>query len=214
MVTSNGVQDAPTPNNDLVPKADFDRVRVQADEATKGLESLKAQLLDPNYLEYLEHKNAGGQKPAAPTRPANLNSMSIDDLQKLIADSSMNAVRAALNPVYTRLNEVQAKLELEDVRTKYADFDKHSDAVTGILQTSPNELTIEQAYIIAKANAPAEAPKEAPKTPAKAPVASEKPGTTVPLSNDTVTSFKNPAQAGMAAWSEVAAKHGISGDTI
>lgn len=203
------------PTNDLVPKTEVTKVQNQLQETTKSLDAMRNQLLDPSYLEFLESKKIA---PVARTNtPTNLNlaNMSIDDLRKVIAEQTAEAVKNVVSPLFVRINDIQAKQELDDVKSRYPDFADYQDKVVAILDANPkSDITIEQALLIAKGGSQKEAPAKTEVKDLKIPTSVEKPGTTVPLSGDTLKTFKNGAEAGNAAWKEVAAKHGLQGDTI
>lgn len=205
---------AETPNQtETVPKTEFDQLQSKASEATRTMEALKDQLLAPEYLSYLESRKAPKPAVTAPGAAVSLANMTLEQLQSMLQQGIAATVQEALKPLTTRLNDVQVKQELAEVIERHDDFPKFREKVVEILQTSTNELTIEQAYLMAKAQAPVIPP--AVNTPAvKAPSSNERPSANVPLDGESVNKYKNPDAAGTAAWSEVAAKHGLSGDTI
>lgn len=198
-----------------VPKEQFVQAQQQNAEASKNLEALKNQLLDKDYLEFLESKRAPAKgAPAATLQSVDLKNLDMQGLVKLIQEHTLETVTKAVGPQLQKITgaitDVQAVIELDQARQKYEDFDKYSKEISSILEHSQNELTIAQAYLMAKAQAPAEN-KEEKKTPPKF---SERPGSTVPLDGDTIKTFKNSTEAATSAWNTVAAKHGLSGDTI
>lgn len=202
---------------ETVSKQDFVRVQQQAEEAGRNLEVLRQQLADPEYLEYRQAKANSRANPAAPATPVNLQNMTLEQLQQLIVQGAAGAVQQVVKPIAERLEQAEAELELDRVQRKYEDFDEFRDNVSQILKTSTNELTIEQAYLMAKATKPAADPAApaatAPAAPA-APRGNERPSASVPLDGDSAKTFKTPEAAGQAAWQEVAARRGLSGDTI
>lgn len=202
------------PQPETVPKAEFEQVKSKAEEATRTMETLKNQLLDPEYLSYLESKRAPrAAAPSAPMQTVNMANMTLEQLQTMIRDGVANTVQEALKPFNTRLSDVMVKQELADAMKKFPDFDEYRGKITEVFQTSQNELTIEQAYHLAKSQSSMEAPKtETPK--AKAPASNEKPSASVPVDGETMKAFKTPEAAGNAAWNEVASKYGLSGDSI
>lgn len=209
----------PTPNAsqpETVPKSDFERVKNQADESARNLDVLRSQLTDPDYIAYRESKNA--PKPAAPAThtPLNLNNMTLEQLQGLIAEGVSLSVKQIVSPLYARLDNVAAQQELDLVARKYEDFDTYRDQTANILKNTPNELTIEQAYLMAKASTPAAPAEGTPATPAapKTPAGNERPSSNVPVDGDSLKKFKNPQEAGNAAWQSIAEKYQLSGDTI
>lgn len=212
---------------DTVPKAELDSLKTQHAETLKNLEALKGQLLDTDYLQYLESKKAPNRPAAAApqagvTDPNRLviSNMTLAQLQQVIGMQLNQTLEQAMKPIYGRLNEVGAKQELDEVRAKFEDFPEYSEKVVAILEGTPNtELTIEQAYLIAKAGAINEAEASAAGTDGQQQEQTgvkpnEKPGGTVPLAGETAQRFKNPTEAATAAWHEVRQKYGLSGDTI
>lgn len=205
--------------NNYVPKSEFDKVQAQASDAAKGMESLKSQLLDKDYLDYLEARNAGGrQQQAAPAvTKTDIKNLDMAGLVDLINKHSVAAIESIVGPHIQRINgqltNVEAVLEAEQVSAKYDDFFDFKDSIEKILQTSQNTLTIEQAYLMAKAAAPNEPEGKGEEKPQRSP-RGERPGTIVPLDEDTVKTFKTPEAAALAAANEVLARHGMSGDSI
>lgn len=207
----------PTIVPETVSKNEFDKVVAQAAEKDRSLETLKSQLLDPEYISYLESKNQAKTKTTSLIpQTVNLASLSLDQLRQLIREEGQEVINKSIAPIAGRLTEVQATLEANAVRAKYSDFNDYADKIVGILENS--NVTIEQAYLMARAGRTLEQETAAAKTPKAEdkpqPKGSEKPGTTVPLEGDTIGKFKNETEAGMAAWSAIQKKHGLSGDTI
>jgi hypothetical protein len=202
-----------------VPKGEFEKLQADASEARKGLESLKSQLLDADYLSYLESKRQNSQPQAKPTSDLsniNLKNLDMQGLINLINQHSLNAIQQVVGPqiqaLHGRLTDVQAVLELDNVRSRYEDFDDYQQDIVGILERAQNDLSIEQAYLQAKGINPNKAQVESAQT--VQPARSERPGTFVPLDGETIKTFKNSDEAARAAASEVLARHGLSGDTI
>ncbi len=204
-----------TPQPETVPKTEFERVQAEARDSKQGLESLKSQLLSQDYLDYLESKKT--TKPAASTTDLSkiqVGTLSLAELTTYIDQRTQAVANEVNKPHLTRISNVEAKLELNEVKEKYDDFKTFQPKVVEILQNAANDLTIEQAYLLAKAQAPA-APAATPAaTPAPAKPSNERPGGTLPVAGDTSKQFKDGVTAGTAAWASVAAKHGITGDTI
>lgn len=200
---------------ETVPKTELDKVTTQLTQTNQSLDAMRNQLLAPEYLEFLEARKMPIPAKAAPAANLNLSNMTVDDLRRVIIEGSAEVVRNALAPLTVKLNDVQAKQELADVRTEFPDFDKYSAQIVATLEANPkSDLTIKQAYLIVKGAAPAEAASAKPAEVPKAPTGGEKPGNTVPLSGDTLKTFKNGQEAGNAAWKEVAGRYNLQGDTI
>lgn len=199
---------------ETVPKTEFDRVTAEAKDAKQGLEAVRNQLLSQDYLDYLAAKNAKPAAPAAATLPTNLGAMTLAELTAYIDKRTVELVNPTITNIQTVLKDVQVKQELEEVRERHDDFETLRPKIVEILSSAANDLTIEQAYYMAKAQAPAKA--ATPPAPAATPPqkGNERPGGTLPVSGDTLPKFKDGKDAGQAAWASVAAKHGILGDTI
>ena len=221
---------AETPNqpNDQQPtKAEVDSLNAKNADLTKSLDQLKGQLLDTDYLSYLEAKKAQANMPApqqgAPNVNASIANLTLGQLQQVIAAQLNQGLSEWGKPIYERLNAVSAAQEVEAIRGKYGDFDDFRDKTVAILESTPNtELNIEQAYLIAKANWVNEQGtqnqgnegNQGNSQQQQAPQGGEKPGGTVPLPGETAQRFKDPQSAGQAAWAEVRQKHGLTSDTI
>lgn len=207
-----------------VPKTEFDKIQAQASASQQGLETLKSQLLDRDYLDYLEARKNGNQRPAAPQSAltnVDLKNLDMAGLVELIQKHTLAVVTQSVGPklhaMRGTLTDVQAFIELDQVRGKYEDFDTYSKDVTSILERTQNDLTIEQAYLMAKAQAPladAGEDKTGAAKPTGAGSRSERPTNVIPLDGETVKTFKDANAAGQAAASEVLARHGLSGDTL
>lgn len=212
-----------TNNEPTVSKTDFDKVNAQNAQLSKDLEGLKNQLLDTDYLNYLESRKQGAKPQAAANNPGantNIANLTLAQLQQVIAAQLGQTLNEFGKPIYERLNAVSAAQEVDAVRGKYADFDDFRDQTVAVLESTPNtELSIEQAYLIAKANAMNEAGggqegQEGQPQQSQEVKSNEKPGGTVPLPGETAERFKDPQSAGTAAWNQVRQKYGLTGDTI
>lgn len=206
------------PNTQTVSKADYDRLQSQMVEQNRSLENLRGELTSPDYLDYRAAKNA--PRAAAPVAgtPINLSNMTLEQLQAVMAQSMAPTIQATLRPLLERMDNLDAQQELDIVMRKYEDFETYRDQVGTILNGAKNELTIEQAYLMAKATNPDAQPSAenppAAGAPKSGPKGNERPSANVPVDGDTIKNFKTAQEAGNAAWQEVAAKHGLSGDTI
>lgn len=182
---------------ELIPKAELDTLKTTYEQSIadlkKQVEDTKAQLLDSNYLEYLDQKKAPkGQKTEG--------SEEVKELKKQLAE-----MRAAMA-------EVAASQELEQVMKAHPDFNDVRKDVQKILEESKTDITIEQAYFIAKAQKPPA--KEEGKPKEKLEFTTEKPSGVYPVEGDSEKKFKNENEAAQAAANEVLAKYGISGGVI
>lgn len=179
---------------DLIPKAELETLKTTYEQTVSDLkrqvEETKSQLLDSNYLEYLDAKK----------NPKKVEGNDeVKDLRKQLAE-----MRAAMS-------EVAAAQELDQVMKAHPDFNDVRKDVQKILEESKTELTIEQAYFIAKGVKPAPEQKKEEK---KTDFGNEKPSGIYPVDGDSEKKFKNENDAAQAAANEVLAKYGISGGVI
>lgn len=185
------------PNEELIPKAELLRVQTEAQQLQEALkqqvEEAKGQLLSQEYLEYIEQKKAPKKE------------------QKAGETEEVKALRSQLSELRTAQAELAAHVELEQVRKAHPDFEDYRKDVQKILETSKTDLTIDQAYYMAKGQ---KEPKPAEKKEEKPDFSSEKPGGIYPPPNQTDKKFKNELDAGMDAATQVMAKYGLSGNTL
>jgi hypothetical protein len=196
-----------------VPKEDFEKTSASVKELESKLDEAKLSLLQPEYLEFMESKRAGKvEKKIESSIDKLLDSKDLDKLSPrqvlaLSIEKAKEAVEAELLPKYQdqmrkmgqSLSDVLAVLELQEVEKKHSDFGEYRDDIRKILETSATPLTIEQAYLLAKAGKGGSFTPNAP----KAPNPSEKPiGGTPPGSMVTKT-FKTKQDAGEDAWNSV-----------
>ncbi len=199
---------------ETVPKTEFERVQTEAREAKSGLEAIRGQLLSQDYLDYVAAKSAPKAPIATPDKP--VTALTLAELTTLIDQKSRETALGIIKPATERLSQLELREELRSVEAKYGDFEAMRTKVVEKLNSAQNDLTIEQAYLLAKAEsgqAVVLATKPTEKPAPKAPT-SEKPGGILPISGEVTTEFKTPSAAGNAAWASIAAKHGISGDVI
>ena len=221
-------------NNDTtVSKADLDKLSADNASLKTTLDTLQQQLTDPDYVAYIESKRSNNQAQARPVTPqdmqnVDLSKLTVGQFQQYLAYHQQEFAKTVLAPQLNAMNQtltnLQAKLELADAERAYDDFNDYRQEVYNILSTAGNELTIDQAYKIAKGNNPTPASEgekvETPKpmtltnTTYRTQSNSEKPGNMTPVDGDGVKKFATKESAALDAWSQVAAKHGISGDTI
>ena len=182
------------PNEELIPKAELEKVKSELAQQTatlqKQVEEAKLQLLSPEYLEYLEGKIKGKKEDK-------------ND------DDAVKALRAELAQLRQQQETQAAFLELEQVKQEHKDFEALRPNIQKILETARRDMTIEEAYWIAKGKQEPPKPEEK-----KLGAGNEKPGGIHPPSNATQKTFKNETEAAYAAANEVLTKYGISGDQI
>lgn len=193
-----------------VPKEDFEKTSASLKELESKLDDAKLSLLQPEYLEFMESKKAGKlEKKISSSIDKLMDSKDLDKLSPrqilaLSIDKAKEAVIAEVLPQYQdqlkrmgqTLSDVLAVLELQEVEKKYADFSAHRDDTRKLLETSTTPLTIEQAYLLAKAgksNVPASGSPAAPN-------GSEKPTGGTPPGSMGPKTFKNKNDAAEDAW--------------
>lgn len=200
--------DGGTPKEDLISKADFDKAVGEKDTALTDvrtqLNEAQLKLVDPAYVEFMEARKASNEKPIIDDKTAKEQGIP-ESAIKIINDQG-----SSIKQLQTAVQQIGALLELSDVEKKYADFGNYRDDVQKILETSGSNLTIDQAYVQAKAAAPDKS-KGSDETPT--PKGSEKPGGFVPK-DDSKKHYTDADEAGNAAWAEVKERLGIQGDII
>ncbi len=193
-------------------------------------ETMRNQLINPDYIAYLNNKNKKPTDEKVTTAIGELTSEEIESLPKArllklaeerTGEKITKTLTAQFNSQIENLRgtveELIIKEELREVQGKYADFNDYRVDVKKILESSTNELTIEQAYKIAKATRP---PKEEEKAPEKKEKSaeqskgSEKPTGSVPFNDLEKKEFKNEKEAGQAALEELRKKYPNLGDTL
>lgn len=182
-----------------VPKEQLDKVNTDKSSLARELEETKMLLLSPEYIEFKESKIRRGKD----TKPAPAAGES--------SNAQIEALQEELATTRRTVSNISAYIELWDVEKRFPDFDKYRDQVKQILETSKNELTYEQAYLMAKGDKKSDTPADKSDKAAKG---SEKPGGFTPPPADTLKTYKTSTEATNAAVAEVAAKYGITGDTI
>lgn len=219
----------PQPAIDLssyVPKTEVESMKSEYSKTTEGLkkslEDMRLQLLDPSYLDYLEDRKKGKSAPA-PVDTGDLTEAEINSLRphQLLKLAEKRASAAVLNQlqgtidkqfkaVNSQMSNIAAYLELMEVKEQYPDFDQYKDDVKTILDKSQTELTISQAYLMAKGE---KAPSKA--VPENPPKGGERPGGRLPLiSEEGPEKFKNEAEAIAATEKQFREKYGIKGETL
>ena len=161
------------------------------------------ELLSPEYIEFRESRakaKAPAQSAAKAADPA------VAELQ-----TRVDGLTDALTRSQQALQDVIAFNELQDVKSRYSDFETHRDDIASLLKNSKTELTYEQAYKIVKADKAAAAPipKEQPK-----PFSSEKPSGSVPYKSLEKKDYKTETEANQATITALRDKWPDLGDTI
>ena len=187
----------PENQQELIPKAELETLKTTYEQSIADLQKkvseAQSAILAPDYLEYLDAKK------------------SLNKGQKVEGNDEVKELRKQLADTRAALAEVAAAQELETVIKAHPDFNDVRKDVQKILEESKTELTIEQAYLIAKAQKPPAEKKPEEKKPE---FGNEKPSGVYPVEGDSSKKFKNENDAAQAAANEVLAKYGINGGVI
>ena len=182
---------------DYVPKEEHSKLLSEKDESITSLkndlDSAKMQLLDQDYLDYLESK----KKPSQSTKPKDSKSTGKVDEE---LQATIERLQDDLNKSNAALSDLAAENELRDVRARYNDFDDHKEDILKIIENSKTDLTFEQAYRLAKSyksEKSAEGAEEGTKGK-KTISATEKPSSTVPAKALETKEFKNQGEVDSA----------------
>lgn len=183
--------------NNLIPKTELEKLKTETQQTIDGMkkqvEEAKLQLLSQEYLEYLENKKSG---KAPETK----------------GESEENkALRAELAAVRAQQADLAAHIELDMVRKAHPDFEEFRTEVQKVLEESKTNITIEQAYRIAKGS---QEPKKQDDKKPVLPQGNEKPSGVYPPPETTEKKFKTAHAAAMDAAASVLSKYNLSGDTI
>lgn len=195
-----------------VPKEEFEKVqsasKAEAERLKTELDQAKMSLLDPEYIEYLEAKKSRtAQNTARIPDGTDLSKLSPAQLLDLATSKAVELLETKAGERFRRIetavSDLLAVAELQQVEGKYKDFNDYRDDVAKILEDSRSNLTIEQAYKLAKQNKAENEPEEK-KAQTKKPAPSEKPTGSAPAEGFDRRSFKSKSEAADAAWEQVA----------
>jgi hypothetical protein len=198
---------------------------------TQEVNELRKQLLDPEYLNYLEAKQSGASKAKQPSpvtlldsdlKPEDIDRLPNSKLLKLaestlgtkLVDSLRQEFAGELTGLRSTVQNLVAVIELNEVKAKYPDFEEHRDGVVRLLQSSQRDMSIEDAYKMVKYEAlsKTDGKKEvASKPDAKG---SEKPNQATPPPDLSTKEYKNEKDAGAAAAKAIAEKYGLTSGTL
>jgi len=188
-----------------IPKEDHEKAlsstKTEMEKLKQELDDAKLSLLDPEYISYLEQKKSGAER-----KEAKIEAKLADGDQ---SKSEIAELRRELSQVRQFQQDVAAVLELQAVEKKYEDFNDLRDDVKKVLESSSTALTIEQAYLLAKAKHIGEKSDEDKVKSAK--TGREKPGATVPAPSLEPTNFKDKRAAAEDAWDKIV---GAGKDTL
>jgi hypothetical protein len=203
---------------------------------TQEVNELRKQLLDPEYLNYLEAKQSGASRkaetPAATLLESDLKPEDIDKLpnskllrlaEATLGTKFVDSLRQEFNGEITGLRDtvqrLVAHIELQHVERKYPDFNEYRDGIVSLLSTTNKDMSIEDAYKMVKYDVLASKgdgdgegeSKPAAKQDAKG---SEKPNQATPPPDLSSKEFKNEREAGAAAAKVIAEKYGLTSGTL
>lgn len=198
----------------FVPKEEYEKLGQSVKELETKLDEAKLNLLDPDYIDFLESKK--GTKVEKKVKEAmsdvDINKLSSKQILEMATEKAKEALMEEVLPKYENalkkqgatIQDILAYIELGEVEKKHKDFDDYREDIKKILETSKTPLSIEQAYKLAKSD---KHDKDNPvteddKTPEKKPTQSEKPTSTVPGSTLSKTAFKTPEEAADDAWNK------------
>jgi hypothetical protein len=223
-------QNAPDPSK-FVPKEDYEAQKSSLEKLQSDLERVKGQLLDPEYLEYLESKkDAAVRKSSASTEVKDaLGTLTADEIERLpkarlldlaekrIAEKLTGELREefrkTVSGLQTTVQNLVFERELTETKVKHPDFDTYEKEIRDILSRPGSNYTYEDAYFLAKAQKGDSAPpKPAAKTEKRS--SSEKPSATAPATDFEQKDYKNAKEASEAALATVRAKYGLEGDIL
>ena len=216
-----------------VPIEDYKAQKSSIEKLQSDLESVKTQLLDPDYLEYLESKkNSAIKKTSASAEVKDaLSALTSDEIERLpkarllelaekrisekLTGDLRNEFSKTLAGLQTTVQNLVYERELAETKLKYSDFTNYEKEIRDILTRPGASYTYEDAYLLAKAQK-GESTKEAPKTPIKTEKrsGSEKPSATALATDFEQKDYKDEKEAGNAALASIRAKYGLEGDTI
>jgi hypothetical protein len=219
----------------FVPKEEYEAQKSNLEKLQGDLERVKGQLLDPEYLEYLESKkNAEVKKTTASTEVKDaLGTLTADEIERLpkarlleiaekrISEKLTGELRGefnkALSGLQTTVQNLIYERELAMTKANYPDFDKYEKEIRNLLSQPGSNLSYEQAYKLAryeKGDATPDNGKPKPAGKMEKRSSGEKPSSTAPASDFEQKDYKDEKEASNAALASVRAKYGLEGDTL
>jgi hypothetical protein len=193
---------------------------------------LRKQLLDPEYLNYLESKNSAPKAKSEVStllttdlKPEDIDKLPNSQLLKLaesilgnkLVDSLRKEFSGELTGLHSTVQNLKAVLELNEVKSKYSDFEEFRGGIVSLLQSSNRDMSIEDAYKqvkfdkLANAFEGKETENKDKKPGAKG---SEKPNQATPPPDLASKEYKTDKEAGAAAAKEIAEKYGLTSGTL
>lgn len=208
---------------EMVSKADFEKIQSQLSETTKQTDKLrkerdeaKLEVLNPEYLTWLEQKEKTGTTTRETTAKAadslgideaTLEGMSRKEFLKLAVGATAQHLAKHMGPAFDKeiksikstVSDITANLEVKEAEKKYPDFWDYKDQMIDLTKRNDG-LRIEDAYKIAKQNIKLE--KDAQEKAEALRAQSEKPGG-VAKTSTTPKEFKDSSEASEDAWSRI-----------
>lgn len=83
--------------------------------------------------------------------PLQFLTLAVDNAKAAVAEDVLPVYKQKIDEINRAVSDILALLELQDLEKKYPDFEEYREATKNILETSTAPLTIEQAYLQAKA---------------------------------------------------------------
>lgn len=200
----------------FVPKEDYEKLAGSVKDLEGKLDEANLSLLDPDYIDFLESKK-GARVERKVEKAFDLSDKDIEKLSskqilELATERAKESLLSEVMPKYEEvirrqgatLQDILAYIEVGECEKKYKDFGEYRDDTRKVLETSKNQISIEQAYKQAKYEKLDREGKLTPKEEKelKTP-ASEKPTSTVPGDTMSKAAFKNAGDAAEDAWDKV-----------
>jgi hypothetical protein len=83
--------------------------------------------------------------------PFQFLTLAVDNAKAAVMEEVLPVYRQKIDEVSRATSDILAILELQDLEKKYSDFQEYRDDTRNILETTTTPITIEQAYLQAKA---------------------------------------------------------------
>ena len=208
---------------EMVPKTDLEKLTTQLTDLTKQTETLrkerdnaKLEILNPEYLRWLEEKETKGHASDKTTEKVakslevdetELEGLSRKQFMQLVVNSTVQQIIDKVGPgldkelstLRSGISDIAASLEVKECETKYPDFWEFKEQMVDLVKGN-DALKIEDAYKIAKQNIKLEKDQKEKESALRA--QSEKPSG-LAESSTTQRSFKNKTDASEDAWKKV-----------
>lgn len=216
----------------FVPKEEYEAQKSSLEKLQSDLERVKGQLLDPEYLEYLESKKDKAIKKTDASSEVKdaLSTLTTDEIERLpksrllelaerritdkLTASMRDEFRQTLSGLQTQVQNLIYERELNETKVKYPDFVSYEKEIREILSRPGATYTYEDAYILAKAQKGDSAPAAKPAVKSEKRSSGEKPSSTAPAADFEQKDYKDSTEASNAALSAIRAKYNLEGDSL